>query len=130
MTLRKKLLSVNLMLLAGVIALAGSSLWGLLRQRSHVRASLREYGLLKWVESAQIHVLSAKSHLHDTPVDRDQVAAELRGALDDVRSYKAVLSSYDQVLPAEIGPGDQSQAKALTRSVANKLTALTDNFDP
>src|SRR5947209_3729654 len=89
MTLRSKLMGVSVSLLASVLLLAGASLWGLLQQRAHVRASLAEYAALKLVESAEVRVISAKARLHDAPPDRAALLADLNDAREQMWRYKA-----------------------------------------
>ncbi|HZL37575.1 MAG TPA: HAMP domain-containing sensor histidine kinase [Tepidisphaeraceae bacterium] len=130
MTLRRKLLLMNVALLAGLLAVAAASLWGLLRQRTHVRASMAEYASLKWVELAELGVVNAKAKLHEPGATPAQAAPQLRAALKDLRTYKAVISQYAKVLPPEININEQNDVKARTRSASAKLTALVFLLDP
>jgi two-component system, NtrC family, sensor kinase len=129
MTLRSKLLGVNVSLLAGVLLLAGASLWGLLQQRGHVRASLAEYEALKMVEAAEVKLISAKARLRETPLDRAAVLAELTDAREQMWKYKALLSAYDSFLPGEIPAGEKTEAKQRTKATEAKLSALLNQFN-
>jgi signal transduction histidine kinase len=130
MRLRTKLLSVNLALLLSLVALAGTSLWGLLRQRAHVRASLAEYEALRLVESAEVRVIGAKAQLHDPEADRAAIAEAFKAALEDLRRYKAVLLSYDSFLPIEIPASQKTEAKLKTKTALAKLNDLVALADP
>ncbi|MDB5300331.1 MAG: hypothetical protein JWO87_1994, partial [Phycisphaerales bacterium] len=102
MSLRTKIILVNVVLLASLLAIAGVCLRGLRLQRAHVEASLREYAALQLVESAQMRVVAAKARMHDEGMIGSQVVPQLKLALADLRQYKAVLSTYDAVMPPEI----------------------------
>ena len=128
MTLRAKLLIINAMLLLCILVLAAASLWGLRSQRAHVEASLAEYRALQWVESAEVKVISAKAKLHDANMDPPTIAAELKTALDDLRMYKALLTTYDTFLPEEISSGQKNDAKIKTKAATQKLTVLLEMF--
>jgi signal transduction histidine kinase len=130
MTLRKKIILVNLLLLASLLAIAGVCLRGLYLQRAHVAASMREYAALQLVESAQLRVVAAKARMHDEGAVKSKVVPQLRRALTDLRQYKAVLSAYGSILPAEISVSQQDQAKQMTRSATDKLTTLIASLDP
>ncbi|MDB5293065.1 MAG: zraS 4 [Phycisphaerales bacterium] len=130
MTLRRKIIIVNLVLLASLLAIAGVCLHGLRLQRSHVEASLREYKALQLVESAQMRVVAAKSHLHNEGAIKDKVVPQLKLALTDLRQYKAVLSTYDSIMPPEINANLQAEAKQKTRSAASKLSEVIALLDP
>jgi signal transduction histidine kinase len=130
MRLRTKLLSVNLALLLSLVVLAATSLWGLLRQRTHVRASLAEYEALRLVESAEVRVIGAKAQLHDPDADRTAIAEAFKAALDDLRRYKAVLLSYDSFLPMEIPANQKTEAKLKTKTALAKLNELVALADP
>ena len=129
MTLRAKLLIINAVFLASLLVLAAVSLWGLRLQRDHVEASLAEYKAMQLVESAEMKVISAKAALHDVNVSPNQASLQFQAALDDLRKYKALLSSYDTFLPAEIPAIQKTEAKAKTKLAAIKLTALLAMFE-
>jgi signal transduction histidine kinase len=124
MKLRTKLVSVNVALLCSVVALAAASLMGLLRQRTHVRASLAEYEALRLVESAEVGVIRGKALLREPGIGREATAAEFAAAVEQLVRYKAVLLSYDNFLPVEILPAQKTEAKARTKAVLAKLTEL------
>jgi signal transduction histidine kinase len=129
MTLRSKLFIINAALLGSLLVLAGASLWGLRSQREHVEASLAEYQAMQLVESAEVKVISAKARLHEAGINPAEVAVQFKAALDDLRKYKAVLSSYDTFLPAEIPASQKTDAKLKTKLAVAKLTALLAMFD-
>jgi hypothetical protein len=69
MSLRRKLIIKDSLILLSLIAVVGACLGGLLRQRSHVQASLDEYAAVRLVESATAHVVSANAQLDGKQVD-------------------------------------------------------------
>ena len=111
MTLRRTLLLVNIALVVALLAITGGSLAGLWLQRGHVKASLREYAALELVQSAEVRVVQAKARLHEPGVTPADLAPELRLALQDLRTYKAMLGMYDRLLPDEITANQQALAK-------------------
>ncbi|MDB5173737.1 MAG: zraS 6 [Phycisphaerales bacterium] len=130
MSLRTKIILVNVVLLASLLAIAGVCLRGLRLQRAHVEASLREYAALQLVESAQMRVVAAKARMHDEGMIGSQVVPQLKLALADLRQYKAVLSTYDAVMPPEITGNLQAQAKQKTRAASSTLSAVIALLDP
>lgn len=130
MTLRRKLLLLNTLLFLGLTAVAAACLAGLLRQRTHVRASLSEYGIMKWVQSAQLHLANGKVMLDGPLPDTNGAAKEFSAAWDDMRSYKAILASYDRVLPDEITNDLQYDAKTRTNAISLQLGKLVAAFGP
>jgi signal transduction histidine kinase len=124
MSLRRKLIFKDLLILLSLIAVVGACLGGLLRQRNHVQASLDEYTAVQLVESADSKVVSAKAQLHDKPVDFDKLAQQFRAARTDLIRYKVLLTQYKTVLPSEVTPGEQDQARLKTQSALQSLSSL------
>ena len=129
MALRLKLLLINALLLVSVLAMAGLCLSGLMKQQKHVHASFREYSALQHVESAEVRLIAANAKLHDPKLELAKVLPILRSALDDLRDYKALLGTYDQLLPPEIGIQQQADAKARTRSATTRLAKLIQSLE-
>lgn len=130
MTLRRKLLLMNIILLAGLAGVFAASAWGLLRQRAHVRASLAEYASLKWVERAELGVVKAKARLHEPGAAPAQALPELHDAMMDLRTYNAIISQYSKVLPPEITATAQNDVKRRTESASAKLGQLVRLLQP
>src|SRR5271170_7135229 len=124
MSLRRKLIFKDLLILLSLIAVVGACLGGLLRQRAHVQDSLDEYTAVQLVESADARVVSAKAQLDDKQVDFEKLALEFRAARTDLRQYKAQLLQYKKVLPSEVTANEQDQARLKTQSALTSLSAL------
>jgi signal transduction histidine kinase len=130
MSLRRKLIIKDLLILVSLICVVGACRGGLLRQRAHVQASLDEYSAVRFVESANAHLVSVNTQLDEKQPDFSKLASELRAAQKDLRWYKAMLTQYKTALPSEVSTGEQDQAKLTTQSALNSISALIAMVDP
>jgi two-component system, NtrC family, sensor kinase len=130
MSLRRKLIFKDLLILLSLIVVVGACLGGLLRQRAHVQASLDEYAAVQLVESADARVVSAKAQLDDKQVNFEKLALDFRAARTDLRQYKALLMQYKTVLPSEVTANEQDQARSKTQSALSSLSELVSMLDP
>jgi two-component system, NtrC family, sensor kinase len=130
MSLRRKLIFKDLLILLSLIAVVGACMGGLLRQRRHVQASLDEYSAVRLVESADAQVVSAKAQLDDKQINFEKLATEFKSARTDLREYKALLLQYKTVLPSEVTAGEQDQARLKTQLALTSLSDLVTMLDP
>jgi two-component system NtrC family sensor kinase len=130
MSLRRKILVKDAVLLLALLFTIGGALWGLGRQQQHVRASLGEYAALQRVQSAGAHLVAYQQAVHAGHVRDPQALAELRAAVSAMGEYKAMVSQYNSVLPSEISPDVQSVVKAKTKSLMAGLVQLSMQVDP
>ncbi len=115
----------EMLLLCSLLALIGVALWGLLRQRQHVLASLSEYDSLKKVESAEIHLVAFNQLAHEAKASDPKAIQELQAASLALRQYKALISQYDSVLPPEIPPDVRVDVKERTNQLVTSLVQWT-----
>jgi hypothetical protein len=130
MSLRRKILFKDLALLASLLLMIGFTLWGLLRQRQHVQASLNEYTALQKVEEAETHLVAFQQRLHAGALNEPNAMAELQAASLNLRQYKAIISQYNSILPPEITAEEQQQAKTKTDPLVRSLVSLTKQLAP
>ena len=130
MSLRRKMLFKDAILLAGLVLLITGSVLGFWRQRRHVQASLNEYSALHHVEIAQTKLVAFEQSVHDGAMNQPSANAELRASLSAMSEYKAIVSQYDNILPSEITPELQETAKTKTRSIVTKLAELVRAMEP
>jgi two-component system NtrC family sensor kinase len=130
MSLRRKILFKDVALLVSLALMIAGSLWGLLRQRQHVQASLNEYTALQQVQTAQTRLVAFQESLHAGHMRDPQAVDDLHAALGQLREYKALITQYDSILPPEITPESQSQVKATTRDLVAGLLKVAAQVDP
>jgi signal transduction histidine kinase len=130
MSLRRKILFKDLALLASLLLMIGFTLWGLLRQRQHVQASLNEYTALQKVEEAETHLVAFQQRLHAGALNEPNAMADLQAASLNLRQYKAIISQYNSILPPEITAEEQQQAKTKTDPLVRSLVSLTKQLAP
>jgi signal transduction histidine kinase len=121
MSLRRKVIANDVGLLLSLSLMIGGSLWGLARQRAHVRASLAEYAALQRVEAGEVRFLAYRQTARP-----DDLAA----ALLELRRYKAIVAQYDTGLPPEITPELQASARSKTKVLLAGLSHLTAAAPP
>ena len=130
MSLRRKIIFKDLALLVSLLLMIAGCLWGLLRQRQHVQASLSEYTALQKVEAAEIRLVAFQQSVHAGQMNQPQAIADLNAASLDLRQYKAIVSQYNTVLPPEIPQNLQADAKTRTNHLVTSLVELTRQLDP
>jgi signal transduction histidine kinase len=124
MSLRGKILLKDLLLLACLLCMIGGAIWGLVRQREHVRASLAEYTALQKVETAEIHLVAFSRQVHSGKGTQPRAMEELAGASLALRQYKALITQYDTVLPPEIPAALRTDAGQRTNRLVVSLVNL------
>jgi two-component system NtrC family sensor kinase len=130
MSLRRKILFKDVALLVSLLLMIAGSLWGLLRQRQHVQASLNEYTALQQVQTAQTRLVAFQESLHAGRMHNPQALDDLHVAVKQMREYKAVITQYDSILPPEITPESQAQVKAATQELVTGLLKVMIQVDP
>jgi signal transduction histidine kinase len=130
MSLRRKILFKDAVLLASLMLMIAVALWGLLRQRQHVQASLDEYTALQKVEAAQIHLVAFQQSVHADQLNTPTAVADLQAASLNLRQYKAIVSQYNAILPPEISPDQQQLVKKQTETLVKSLVLLSKQIDP
>jgi signal transduction histidine kinase len=86
-TLSRKLILVNLILIAGVLLLGGASLWGLASIRTTLDQTTHEYDELRIIENVLRHVTNAKTAALDDISDLQLAAAELETAIERLDTF-------------------------------------------
>jgi signal transduction histidine kinase len=117
-------------LLVSLLLMIAGSLWGLMRQRQHVTASLNEYSALQRVQTAQTRLVAFQQHLHAGEMRNPQAVADLQAASATMREYKAIVTQYNSILPPEITPDMQAMVKDKTRHLVTGLVQLAAQIDP
>jgi signal transduction histidine kinase len=130
MSLRRKMLFKDFALFVSLLLMIAGSLWGLLMQRQHVRASLNECSALQRVQLAQSHLVAFQQRLHAGDMRTPQAVAELQAASVTMREYKAIVTQYNSILPKEITPSMQATVKDKTRQLVTELVQLAAQIDP
>jgi two-component system NtrC family sensor kinase len=130
MSLRRKILVKDSLLLLALLLTLGGALWGLHRQQEHVRASLGEIAALQRVQVAGTRLAAYQQAVHAGRARDPLAIADLRAAVLAMGEYKAMVSQYNSVLPPEIAPDLQSSVKAKTKSLVSGLVHLTMQVDP
>ena len=125
MSLRRKILFKDAVVLAGLALMTAEALWGLHQQRAHVRASLDEYAALHLVESAESHLAAFQQKYHAGQGNQPAAADELAAASLAIRQYKAVVMQYESVLPNEITPDLQNDVRDRTGKIVNEVVRLS-----
>jgi signal transduction histidine kinase len=130
MSLRRKIIFKDVVLLGSLLLMIAAALWGLQQQREHVQASLNEYSALQKVEVAEGNLFAFQQAVQAGQMKDPKAIADLRGALSAMSEYKAVISQYQNTLPPEITPDLQTAAKTRTKSLVSALVQLTMQLDP
>ncbi len=128
MSLRRKILFKDGVLLLGLMALLAGALWGFTRQREHVQASLNEYAALQHVEVAQARLVAFRDAVHAD--DQQRAIQSLRAALLAMSEYKALVGQYNNTLPVEITEDLQALVKDKTRRLVTGFVQLIMQVDP
>lgn len=87
-TLSRKLILVNLILVAGVLSLGAAALWGLASVRMTLDQTTHEYDELRIIEGVLRHVTNAKTAALDDDPDPELAADEIRLALDQLSAFR------------------------------------------
>jgi signal transduction histidine kinase len=95
-----------------------------------VRASLNEYTGVQEIESAAAKLISFKQKLRDPNFDRTEAARDLRMAQKNLGRYRAMVSQYNSILPPQITPGQQSEARIRTKAAIANLSKLVAEVEP
>ena len=130
MSLRRKILFKDGILLVSLLLMIAGALWGLHRQRQHVEASLNEYAALQRVEKAESRLVAFQQAVDSGEMKQPQAITDLRAALSAMSEYKAVISQYDNTLPPEITSDLQSSVKAKTKRIVSGLVQITMQLAP
>jgi len=130
MSLRRKILVKDGVLLLSLLLLIGSALWGFWRQYGHVQASLKEYRALQQVEQAANSLSKFQLAVRAGDAASPRSISHLHDALMALRQYLLVLNVYNAVLPPEITVDLQNQAHLKTYSLASDLENLAAQLDP
>jgi signal transduction histidine kinase len=130
MSLRRKILFKDAIVFVSLLVMITGSIFGLLRQRRHVQASLSEYSALRHVELAEAHLLAFQQAVNKGSISEPPAVAQLRATLLEMSEYKAILSQYDNILPPEITSDLQQQARTKSKSIVSSLAHLTMQVDP
>jgi two-component system, NtrC family, sensor kinase len=130
MTLRRKILFKDVLLLLCLALMIGTAFWGLLRQRQHVQASLNEYAALQKVEIGQNHLLAFSQAVHSGTMASSAAISDLQAASLSMREYKAIISQYNSILPAEITSDMQLDVHGRTNRIVTALVRLQSSLDP
>ncbi len=130
MTLKRKILLKDVLLLLCLGLMIGAAFRGLLRQRQHVQASLNEYAALQKVEIAQNHLLAFSQAVHSGAMTSPTSIADLQAASLGMREYKAIISQYNSILPAEITADMQQDVHGKTNRIVTALVRLQASLDP
>jgi len=130
MSLRRKILVKDAFLLVGLAAIIAGCVWGSLRQRQHVQASLAEVSALQQINSAQAYLLQFQQHATAGDVTSPAALAALDSASYQLRRYKAVISQYDTFLPPEITPDLRATVRSQTNQIVSNVVKLVDMVEP
>jgi signal transduction histidine kinase len=87
-TLSRKLILVNVILVAGVLSLGAAALWGLASVRTTLEQTTHEYDEFRIIEGVLRHVANAKSAALDDDPDPELAKGEIRLALDQLADFR------------------------------------------
>lgn len=124
MPLARRLIVINLALIAALAVLGIALTWGVRGMRRAVSSAADEYKELRLVEEAMVHCSVAKSQLTPPASNLDVALREMRDAADKLRDFRVVengeVAGEDELLQAERGA--VSQAEAAISNVLQKIT--------
>ena len=130
MSLRRKILFKDGMLLISLLLMIAACLWGFFQQRLHVHASLNELAAIQQVEQAQFHLQTFAQSVSAGRFTELKAIEDLHIASLQMRQYKATVTQYNSVLPAEITPDLQTNVKSQTRRIVTELVQLAADGQP
>lgn len=99
MTLRRKFLTRNLALVAGLIVIGTASVWGLHGLRQEVRTANYLYGELQAVEDAQLKVAEAAGQAASNPPDVKAIDTSLASAITRLEEFTDRSKNDHQAAP-------------------------------
>jgi signal transduction histidine kinase len=129
MTLRRKILVKDGLLLASLAVLIGGAAIGLWQQHRHLNASLNEYAILSLVQQGRARVEGFRQAVHSGKLSDPATLNELVAGQTVLSRYKAVLSQYDSILPPEIPADQQNIAFSTTGRIVTALVQLRHQFE-
>lgn len=112
MSLKRKFLLRNWVVLAGLLLVGGASLWSLLALRSQVGVSLHAYEDMHGVEAVKRRLFNAQRVLSQAQPDLAPVTAALNKSIPDIQRFIASEKKNYSVSYAEEGLARLNEAKA------------------
>jgi two-component system, NtrC family, sensor kinase len=125
MPLSRKLMLMNLALLAALALLAVAVTWGVRGMRQAVGGAADEYAELRLIEEARYHCSLAKSQMANPDLASSSAAEEIRQALAKLQTFRDIQGQQ------RFGGREHQRFEiTLARKVESDLTALLERIEP